>query len=187
MGQLLVITGGTRSGKSLYAERCMEHKERVLYIATARITDEEMRHRVQLHQARRGERYTTHEGYKDLAKVIDRATCPTLFECVGTWLTNRMFDMHHNFDSLSSEDVSLMEEALIKEMDAILESISQSAYNHVVITNEVGWSLVSDYRLGRIFTDIQGRLNQRLAAHAQKVVLMVSGIPVPIKGEESPS
>ena len=169
MKQIILITGGARSGKSSYAERlALSLSPHPVYLATARIWDEEFRQRVLRHQANRGPEWTNIEEDKFLSKhnVNGRVV---LVDCVTLWCTNFFFDLH------SDIDVAL--EAVKKEFDKL---IAQDA-TFIFVTNEIGMCGTSENELQRKFTDMQGWMNQYIASKADKVVLMVSGIPVTIK------
>lgn len=183
MGKIRLITGGMRSGKSSYVESILETVEgKVLYIATAKVTDEEMEERVRIHQGRRGSRYRTYEGYKNLNDIIEQASEKhVMIECFGTLITNLMFDCYHEFELLNMEDIHKMEEKIMKEVKSLVKVFNEREKNYWLITNEVGLALVSEYKLGRIYTDILGRVNQMLAAEADEVILMVCGLPMKIK------
>lgn len=174
------ITGGTRSGKSSYCEELLEGRGEILYIATAIITDKEMEDRVKQHQKRRGQRFRTYEGSLELHKVVQQATEDVvMLECMGTWITNMIFEKYDNVESISRTEIMVLEESIMQRLDQLLEALAEKeAY---IISNEVGMGLVSEYKLGRIFTDILGRVNQKLAKKADKVTFMVSGLPMKLK------
>jgi adenosylcobinamide kinase/adenosylcobinamide-phosphate guanylyltransferase len=169
MKQIIVITGGARSGKSSYAERlALSLSPHPVYLATARIWDEEFRQRVLRHQANRGPEWTNIEEDKFLSQhdVNGRVV---LVDCVTLWCTNFFFDLHSDIDAAL--------EAVKKEFDKLT---AQDA-TFIFVTNEIGMCGTSENELQRKFTDMQGWMNQYVAAKADKVVLMVSGIPVTIK------
>lgn len=176
------ITGGTRSGKSSYGEQLLESEKKVLYLATAKITDDEMARRVEHHKNRRGQRYTTVEGYRQMDASIEAAECDSsILDCVGTTITNWMFDQYSDWDNITEEQVEAMEKELLLYFKEIIKAMKKKSGRQVIISNEVGMALVSEYRLGRVFTDVLGRVNQFLASQADEVILMVSGIPMYIR------
>lgn len=184
MGEITLVSGGMRSGKSTFAEKALKDEQSILYIATSMITDEEMKERVRLHQLRRGKRYRTHEGHHNLNILIKEATeSSTLLECMGTFITNRMFDTLGNqaIEALSKDEIKELEESIVNEVIDILEEMKKSQKNNIIITNEVGLTLISEYKLSRVFTDILGRVNQLIASKADHVIFVVSGIPITIK------
>lgn len=179
---IILITGGTRSGKSSYGEQLLGDEENILYLATATITDEEMARRVAHHKKRRGSRYITVEGYKRMDQSIRETSCEqTMLDCVGTTITNWMFDGSDDLDHMTHQEAEALEKEILMYFQKIIEAMKGKNGRQVIVSNEVGMSLISEYRLGRVFTDILGRVNQYLASQADEVILMVSGIPMVIK------
>ena len=167
---VVLITGGSRSGKSTYAENlALSLSERPVYLATARIWDEEFRERVRRHQARRGPQWTNIEEEKDLSRH-DLTGRVVVVDCLTLWCTNFFFDLE--------SDVDRSLEAAKAEFDRFTE---QDA-TFIFVTNEIGMGGTSDNEIQRKFTDLQGWMNQYVAAHADEVILMACGIPVKIKG-----
>lgn len=162
------MLGGARSGKSRYAESLVTALPPPwLYVATAEAGDSEMVARVAAHQARRGPSWTTIETPRNVAETLGtHADTPTLVDCLTLWLSNVM---------LADADV----EAEIEQLD---EALARAAAPIVLVANEVGFGIVPDSALGRRFRDLQGLLNQRIAARADRVVLVVAGLPLTLKG-----
>jgi adenosylcobinamide kinase/adenosylcobinamide-phosphate guanylyltransferase len=170
MKRIILITGGSRSGKSSYAEQmALALSPEPVYVATARIWDEEFRERVRRHQARRGPQWTNIEEEKQLSRH-DLTGRVVLVDCLTLWATNFFFDL--------GSDVDRALEAVKAEFDRFT---AQDA-TFLVVTNEIGMGGTSDNEIQRKFTDLQGWMNQYVAARADEVILMVSGIPVKIKG-----
>jgi adenosylcobinamide kinase/adenosylcobinamide-phosphate guanylyltransferase len=170
MKRIILITGGSRSGKSSYAEQlALSLSDAPVYLATARIWDEEFRERVRRHQERRGPQWTNIEEEKYLSRH-DVAGRVVVVDCLTLWCTNFFFD------GQSDVDVSL--EALKAEFDRFTDQEATFLF----VTNEIGMGGTSDNALQRRFTDLQGWMNQYVASRADEVLLMVSGIPVKIKG-----
>lgn len=170
MKRIILITGGARSGKSSYAEKlALSLSDVPVYLATARIWDEEFRERVRRHQARRGPQWTNIEEEKSLSRY-DLAGRVVLVDCLTLWATNFFFDLDSDVDRALA--------ALQAEFDRFT---TQDA-TFILVTNEIGMGGTSDNAIQRHFTDLQGWMNQYVAARADEVVLMVSGIPVKIKG-----
>jgi adenosylcobinamide kinase / adenosylcobinamide-phosphate guanylyltransferase len=165
---LTLVLGGARSGKSRYAEGLIA----VLpppwaYVATAEAGDHEMAVRIRTHRARRGPSWRTIEAPRDLTAAF--AACermPVLVDCLTLWLSNLMLA-----DADVNAEVGRLEEALAATVAPV-----------VLVANEVGSGIVPDHALGRKFRDLQGLLNQRIAARADRVVLMVAGLPLALKG-----
>ena len=170
MKRIILITGGARSGKSSYAEKlALSLSDAPVYLATARIWDEEFRERVRRHKARRGPQWTNIEEEKLLSRH-DLAGRVVLVDCLTLWATNFFFDLDSDVDRALA--------ALQAEFDRFT---TQDA-TFILVTNEIGMGGTSDNAIQRHFTDLQGWMNQYAAARADEVVLMVSGIPVKIKG-----
>jgi adenosylcobinamide kinase/adenosylcobinamide-phosphate guanylyltransferase len=165
--RLALVLGGARSGKSSYAESLVRSwPPPWLYIATAQALDEEMTERIELHRQRRGEDWTTIEAPLRLADAIaDAGGRPLLVDCLTLWLTNHL---------LAGSDLDA-------EAARLEASLADRRGLAVLVANEVGLGIVPDNSLARRFRDAAGRLNQRLAAIADDVVLMVAGLPMKVK------
>lgn len=169
MRTIILITGGSRSGKSTKAEEmALALSDHPVYLATARIWDEEFRERVRCHQARRGPQWTNIEEEKYLSRH-DLHGRVVLVDCLTLWCTNFFFDL--------DSDVDRSLEAVKAELDRFLD---QDA-TFILVTNEIGMGGTSTNAVQRKFTDLQGWMNQYAASLADRVILMVSGIPVTIK------
>ena len=173
--KIILITGGQRSGKSSYAEQlALSLSPNPVYLATAHIWDEEFRDRVRRHQERRGAQWTNIEEER-LLSSHDVTGCVVLIDCVTLWLTNFFFDAS---TSGHEPDVDAILATVKDEFDRF--TAQDATFNFV--TNEIGSGGVSENALQRKFTDLEGWMNQYIARQAEEVVLMVSGIPVKIKG-----
>ena len=170
MSYIHLITGGERSGKSTYAEsEALRLSESPVYLATARIWDEEFRQRILRHQERRGSEWTNIE--EDIRpSKHDFTGRVVLIDCITLWATNYFFDMQ--------QDVDQALEALKKEFDTLV----QQDATFIFVTNELGMGGMSESRTQRLFTQLQGWMNQYVAARADRVTLMVSGLPLTVKG-----
>jgi adenosylcobinamide kinase/adenosylcobinamide-phosphate guanylyltransferase len=168
---IYLITGGERSGKSSYAQNlALSLSYSPIYVATARKWDSDFQNRIDRHQQERDERWTNIEKEKQLSD-IDFTGKTALVDCVTLWLTNFFVD--------TKNDVSLS----LEEAKAEFEKIAvQENTNLIIVTNEIGMGVHAETHIGRKFTELQGWMNQFLASKADQVVLMVSGIPVKIKG-----
>ena len=170
MSYIHLITGGERSGKSTYAEsEALRLSGQPVYLATARIWDEEFRQRILRHQERRGPEWTNIEEDIRLSKH-DFTGRVVLIDCITLWATNYFFDMQ--------QDVDQALEALKKEFDTLV----QQDATFIFVTNELGMGGMSESRTQRLFTQLQGWMNQYVAARADRVTLMVSGLPLTLKG-----
>lgn len=168
---IYLITGGERSGKSSYAENlAKELSENPMYVATARKWDDDFQKRIDRHQQGRDERWIDIEKEKQLSE-IDFSGNVAMIDCVTLWLTNFFVD--------TKNDVALSLEQAKAEFDKIA---GQENATIIIVTNEIGMGVHAETHIGRKFTELQGWMNQYIAKRAEKVVLMVSGIPVTIKG-----
>jgi adenosylcobinamide kinase / adenosylcobinamide-phosphate guanylyltransferase len=166
--KLTLVIGGARSGKSRYAEGLIAAQlPPWTYVATAEAGDHEMIARIRTHRKRRGVHWRTIEAPRDLqAALATGAGGPVLVDCLTLWLSNLV---------LAEVDI----ETEIETLEAALAAATAPI---VVVANEVGLGIVPSFPLGRRFRDIQGILNQRIAARADRVVLMVAGLPLAVKG-----
>ena len=170
MKKIILITGGERSGKSMFAEKmALTLSQNPVYLATSRIWDEEFKERVRIHKERRGKEWTNVEKDKELSSVNVNGRV-VVIDCVTLWCTNYFFDL--------ASDVNRSLEALKEEFNRF----TQQDATFIFVTNEIGSGSVSDNKIQRMFTDLQGWMNQYIASNADVVYLMVSGIPVLIKG-----
>lgn len=169
-GRMIVVTGGQRSGKSGYASRlALSLAENPVYLATSRIWDDEFRLRVERHQRDRGPEWTNVEEEKYLSRhtLTGRVV---VIDCVTLWGTNFFFDNHSDVEL----SLSQLKEEFVK--------LTQQEATFIFVTNELGMGGVAMDEVQRKFTDLQGWLNQYIASLANEVVLMVSGLPLRIKG-----
>jgi adenosylcobinamide kinase/adenosylcobinamide-phosphate guanylyltransferase len=167
-GNITLILGGARSGKSRYAERLIESEPAPwIYLATAEARDVEMERRIAEHRARRDRHWHTIEATHDLAGALAGlpARSAVLVDCLTLWLSNRLLA-----DADIDREIEGLERALASHDGAV-----------VMVSNDVGSGVVPDNALARRFRDLQGVLNQRIAAKASRVVLMVAGLPLAVK------
>jgi adenosylcobinamide kinase/adenosylcobinamide-phosphate guanylyltransferase len=164
--RLTLVLGGARSGKSRHAEELLAVAPPPwTYVATAEAFDDEMRERIAHHRGRRDERWRTLEAPLELAGTIRELTGPALIDCLTLWLSNVM---------LAGRDVA-------NEKKLLLTALASARGPIVVVSNEVGLGLVPETPLGRAFRDAQGRLNQKVAAAADRVLFMAAGLPLSLK------
>ncbi|WP_339740831.1 bifunctional adenosylcobinamide kinase/adenosylcobinamide-phosphate guanylyltransferase [uncultured Sunxiuqinia sp.] len=169
MATITFITGGARSGKSCFAQRLAENQsEKPIYLATARIWDEDFAQRVKRHQDDRNERWQTVEEEKELSKH-DFSGETVLLDCITLWLTNYFHDsgyqLNNALDAAKAEWKKFVEQEI----------------NLIVVSNELGMGVHPENEMARKFADLQGWMNQFIAAQADTVYLMVSGIDIKIK------
>lgn len=166
-----LITGGARSGKSRYAqELALTLSGQPVYVATARVWDDDFADRIRRHKGERGPTWTNYEEEMYLSRLPLEGRV-VVIDCVTLWLTN--FFMQFQYD------VNQALQAIRDEIGAL----TQKEGTFIFVTNEIGMGVHAETEAGRKFTDLQGWTNQHLARIADTVVLMVSGIPVVIKKE----
>lgn len=180
MARIILITGGSRSGKSIYAQRIAESMaEGRTYIATCPVVDEEMNERIRKHrEARRTRNWQTIEEATDLAAALTRAkgSAVILIDCLTLWVNNLMYQAE-----LQKKDIR--EEDIVERCRDILDACGAISGTVIFVTNEIGMGIVPDNALSRRYRDLAGRCNQVMAGHADAVVFMVSGLPLKMKGE----
>ncbi|WP_380873234.1 adenosylcobinamide kinase/adenosylcobinamide phosphate guanyltransferase [Sphingomonas sp. DBB INV C78] len=166
-GTSILILGGARSGKSRFAQTIAEAESGPLtYVATAEARDTEMAQRIARHRADRGPRWTTVEAPHDLPQHIAQHDVGTMVvDCLTLWLSNRL---------LADADME-------SEIDALVTAIGKARGSLILVSNEVGSGIVPESALGRIFRDHAGRANQVVAAAADRVALVVAGLPLWLK------
>ncbi|MFB9150990.1 bifunctional adenosylcobinamide kinase/adenosylcobinamide-phosphate guanylyltransferase [Roseovarius ramblicola] len=167
--RLSLVLGGASSGKSVFAEGLVASAGGArVYLATAEAHDAEMRARLDRHRARRGPEWRTIEAPRDLSPALGQAQAGevVLLDCATMWLSNHL---------LAESDLAAAEAALMGALAACTAPV-------VVVSNEVGLSVVPDNALARRFQAAQGALNQRLAARAGLVVNVIAGLPQVLKG-----
>jgi adenosylcobinamide kinase/adenosylcobinamide-phosphate guanylyltransferase len=166
--RLTLVIGGARSGKSRYAETLIAALPPPwIYAATGQGLDAEMTARIAAHQARRGAGWQTMEAPRDLVDALaTQGKAPMLIDCLTLWLSNLL---------LADADID-------REIARLEAALARAAAPVVLVANEVGLGIVPDNALARRFRDLQGWLNQRIAAQADRVVLMVAGLPLVVKG-----
>lgn len=177
MSTVVLFTGGARSGKSRCAERYAARlSEQVVYVATATAGDDEMRDRIARHRARRPPTWSTREAPANVAAALADlpAGSVVLLDCLSLLVSNLL---------LANE--SDPEPAINRELTDLLVMVDQRDLMLIAVTNEVGMGIVPAYPLGRQYRDLLGLANQRVAAAAAEVYLVVCGIPVELRALEA--
>ncbi|MCC6159631.1 MAG: bifunctional adenosylcobinamide kinase/adenosylcobinamide-phosphate guanylyltransferase [Deltaproteobacteria bacterium] len=171
---VILVTGGARSGKSTRALEIARSYPRRVMIAAAVPFDDEMTRRIEAHQSERGEEWVTIEEPLDLARAIKGIPSSSsaeatlvVVDCLTVWLGNLF---HEEPDNVGAR------------IDSLVAAVASCPHDLVIVTNEIGWGVVPADDGTRQFRDVAGRLNQRIARIATRVELVVSGIPVTIKG-----
>lgn len=167
--KIIYISGGQRSGKSAFAQSLAEKlSETPIYLATARIWDDDFRDRVKKHQKARNDRWTTIEEEKSLSNIkVSGST--VLMDCVTLWLTNIFFD--NRYDLSSSLEEAKREWA----------SFTNQTFTLIVVSNELGMGIHPIDENTRHFADLHGEINQYISSMANEAYLLVSGRPLQLK------
>lgn len=171
MNKITLIFGGARCGKSHYAEQLANKYNHKIYIATAENRDGEMHARIEQHKQRRGTEWQTIECPLKLADHISKINQPDtiiLIDCLTLWLSNMME---------ANQDIA-------KETENLTTALKKTNNDIILISNEVGLSIVPENPLARAFRDAQGLLNQTIASAATNVIFMAAGLPLIMKGNE---
>lgn len=177
--RLIFLLGGARSGKSRYAEAwAREHDERVLFVATAEASDADMRERIAEHRAGRPAGWRTLEAPTDTAAQI--AACEfehdaLILDCITLLTSNILVKLP---ETVTQKEANA---AALREVDRLLEVQARSDAVWLVVSNEVGMGVVPPTRLGNLYRDMLGFVNQRIAAAADEALLLVAGIPWRLK------
>jgi adenosylcobinamide kinase/adenosylcobinamide-phosphate guanylyltransferase len=171
MHEVIYVTGGAKSGKSDFGRRLAEPYERRVFLATAEAFDDEMRERIGRHQSERTGRFTTIEEplFIDQAlRKLPQGTEVVIIDCLTVWLGNLM---HYLGDDL----------AIFSQIDAFLNVLKSPPCNIILVSNEVGMSIVPDNAISRRFRDLAGTLNRRVAECSTRAYLLCSGLPLVLK------
>jgi len=180
-GKIVFVTGGARSGKSRFAEQYAARAgQSVAYIATAQCWDEEMRARIQQHQARRPASWDTYEAPQAAEQAIQAAAVAhevLLFDCLTLYLSNLLC----TYTEAELAATAQVTRAVQAAGERLLQAARQSGRTVIFVSNEVGQGIVPTNQLARVYRDAQGLLNQRFAAAAAEAYLTVSGIAVDLK------
>ncbi|NLL81324.1 MAG: bifunctional adenosylcobinamide kinase/adenosylcobinamide-phosphate guanylyltransferase [Tissierellia bacterium] len=177
---IYLITGGARSGKSTFAESLFNEKNDVVYIATSRVSDEEMQERVNLHRDSRPSQWRTFEGNYNLVEAVGDEQ-NYILDCITVLSSNIMYDISKDVEFVNYDMQKEIEDTITGEIESLIDKVKEKDGNLIIVTNEVGSSTVPDNHITRVFRDIQGRVNQRIALITDSVYLVCCGIPVRIK------
>ena len=177
--RMTLILGGARSGKSSYAQKlAAERSQPVLFVATAVAFDDEMTARIAAHQAERPAGWRTLEASTRVGEAIRAVQGQEnvlLLDCLTLLANNVILALP------DAENAAAAQAVLDIEVDDLLAAYAASRSEWIIVSNEVGLGLVPAYPLGRVYRDVLGRANQRLAQAADRVVFMVAGIPMTVK------
>jgi len=189
--RIILVTGGQRSGKSLFAERMAKSlSASPVYMATAHVVDEEFRERVRIHQERRGPEWITIEEEKYLSRHTVEGRV-VLVDCCTLWLTNFFVKPNEQSDACISSAMArkrrmkfnfFSEASPLSQIEAEFDRLTAQDATFIFVTNEIGLGGTSANEVQRRFTDLLGAFNQYVAARADEAYLLVSGISIKIKG-----
>lgn len=173
--QLILILGGARSGKSACAESLARQGEKTLFVATAEALDDDMKRRIEKHRARRPAAWDTLEEPLDPVAAIPSALAghdTLLIDCLTLWVSNLLLQPGDDADA---------ETEVLSRAGALLDLYDRTDARWILVSNEVGLGVAPATELGRNYRDVLGRVNQLFASRADKVYLMVAGLPVDLK------
>lgn len=177
---IILVTGGAKSGKSTFAESLYKNEKDVVYIATSKIFDEEMKNRVEAHRKQRPITWRTYEANYDLDKAVENEDF-YLLDCITLLSSNIMFDITKELDDIDFKTQEKIERKVYNELIKLIEKIRLENKNLILVTNELGMSIVPENKLARVYRDIQGRINQKIAKESDQVYLVTCGLAMRIK------
>lgn len=180
MARIIFVTGGSRSGKSSYAQRIAESMSGPrVYVATCPAVDDEMRTRIRRHQRERSERdWQTIEEELDLCGVIgsNHASDVLLVDCLTLWVNNLLYRAEQNKQPITEDEVATY-------CRSILDACRRHPGTIIFVTSETGMGIIPENRLSRIYRDLVGRCNRIFAESSHRAILLVSGQPLELKKE----
>lgn len=177
---ITIVTGGARSGKSSFAEDIYKDSLDVCYIATSIVSDDEMADRVKKHRQTRPSQWRTFEGFRNLKGALAGEE-NYLLDCLTVMTSNIMFDISKDEEKISPDMQDQIEDEIYSEIEELIIEVRKRNYNLVLVTNEVGSSIVPEHHISRVFRDIQGRVNQRVASLCDQAYLVALGYGVKLK------
>jgi adenosylcobinamide kinase/adenosylcobinamide-phosphate guanylyltransferase len=180
------VIGGARSGKSTFAEeKAKKYGNRVLYLATAIVTDQAMADRVKKHKEQRPKSWDTVEMYSNFEKLSEYkefSECEVvLLDCITTLIGNFMFDSKIDFDNCSADEVNSLETKITKEVESLIDVCNNNNKKLIIVSNETGMGVVPSYYMGNYFRDISGRINREISNSSDFMYFIFSGIPIKLK------
>lgn len=195
MARISLVTGGANSGKSKFAEDlCLgldtriNDQDKVLYIASAKVLDDEMAEKKAKHIERRmSYGWDTLEAYKDFDQyfadksILDTGYKSILFDCLTMMVTNIIFEGNMDFDASDKDLRQEKEDLVFRELDKLLDLVADQDLDLVFVTNELGMGLVGDSSLSRYFQEVAGRVNKYIGDRSQTMYFVVSGQPIRVK------
>ncbi len=172
MENIIFITGPCRSGKSKFAVKiAKENFKNVVFIATGKEIDDEMKERIEKHKKTRPKEWKTVEEDIDIENFIESGN-DYIIDCITTWITNLMLKNYG-------------EKEIINKVKNLIIKIRKEKCCAIIVSNEVGWGIVPENKIARDFRDIIGKVHQLISENSDYVYLIVSGIPLKLKGEKN--
>jgi adenosylcobinamide kinase/adenosylcobinamide-phosphate guanylyltransferase len=170
---ITLVLGGVRSGKSRYAQQLAERESRVIFVATAKASDDEMHRKIERHRKERPTDWITVEEPLELVQVLEQKACDCevmVVDCLTVFAANLL--------ETEGDD----QDAIERRVEALCAALQSAGCSVVLVSNEVGSGVVPAYPLGRRYRDLLGEINQSVARISDDVVLMVAGLPLALKG-----
>lgn len=185
MSNIILVTGGARSGKSNFAESlCKKQNNKTAYIATSIAFDDEMKFRVKKHQESRPKEWNTYEIYKDIHSIIEELNenyDTVIMDCVTLMVNNLIFTYDIDIDKATAEELNKLEDYIRNQITKLLEAVKKTDLYFVIVSNEIGMGIVPENKLSRVYGDFVGRANQLIGKYSDEVYFVVSGIPMKVK------
>lgn len=180
------VIGGARSGKSTFAElKAKEYAQKVLYLATAVVTDQGMADRVKKHQEQRPKYWSTLEMYSNFNTLVDynefNDSEAVIIDCITTLIGNFMFDSKLDFDNCLVEEVNALEIKITDEVLSLIKVCNENNKKLIIVSNETGMGVVPSYYMGNYFRDISGRINSKIGSKSDFMYFVFSGMPIKLK------
>jgi len=180
LSKIILVTGGARSGKSSFAESLYSGKKDVVYIATSKVCDIEMQERVDIHKKSRPSEWVTYEGNYEIYKAVTDVE-NYILDCLTVMSSNIMFDITKDLKRIPQKIQNEVENRVMEEIKNLIKKVTEVHGNLVIVTNEVGCSVVPENHVARVYRDIIGKINQRVARLSSEVYLVTCGIPLKVK------
>mgnify|MGYP006301338997 CR=1 FL=1 len=185
MSKIILVTGGARSGKSSYGESMLKKLNgKKGYIATAVAFDQGMKDRIRKHKAMRPDDWETFELNYNISKHIEKISnrCDSIIlDCITVFISNIFYKENINWDKITNEEIDILEQKIDNEIELIISKVRKHNINMVIVTNEIGSGIVPANKHTRVYRDIVGRINQKLAKLSDKAYACISGIPIELK------
>ncbi|MGI6332124.1 MAG: bifunctional adenosylcobinamide kinase/adenosylcobinamide-phosphate guanylyltransferase [Zhaonellaceae bacterium] len=175
---IYLVLGGTRSGKSIFAEKLVKKFSLpVIYLATAVVTDEEMKNRVKIHKARRDVTWTTYEEPYNIPVLLNSLQgkdSVLLLDCLSVYISNLLWKVNEEYTLENYKYI-------LSEIEKLIACLVNFRMNAVIVSSETGLGIIPSSKSGRFYRDLLGEANQMVAKAAQEVYLVVSGVPIGLK------